>query len=91
LPGLVIAVAEVAGDLAALTRHAAAPAAESQPARLQYRSWTDLAGEYRVEAALLDSTGGAVRLQKRDGHIFTMRLERLSKADQEFVKAQSKE
>jgi hypothetical protein len=57
----------------------AAPAAE-------YRSWTDNTGEHTVEARFKGMGFGQVRLVKRDGQEITLPLEKLSAADQEWVK-----
>lgn len=52
------------------------------------RQWTDSTGKYTVEAEFLDFKDGKVRMKKDDGKTISMALERLSNADQEFVKSQ---
>ncbi len=54
------------------------------------REWTDDTGKYKVEAECVgfeESPTPTVRLKKHDGKIITVQLNRLSRADQEFVKA----
>jgi len=53
------------------------------------RLWTDISGQYSVEArfvAVLD--GDIVRLQRADGRYVRVALNKLSLADQQFVQAQ---
>lgn len=52
------------------------------------RTWTDSTGTYKTEAELVDFKNGIVRLKKADGTVVSLPLERLSKADQQFVKSQ---
>jgi len=50
------------------------------------RTWTDNTGEFTIEATLLGFKDGQVSLKRSDGRVVTLPLERLSQADQEFVK-----
>jgi hypothetical protein len=50
------------------------------------RTWQDRSGRYRVEAELLAVQGSEVRLRRTDGRVFTIRLDRLSRADREYVR-----
>ena len=52
------------------------------------REWTDSTGKYRVKGTLMDLREGQVRLRKLDGTMITLPLERLSTADQTFIKEQ---
>jgi uncharacterized protein with FMN-binding domain len=52
------------------------------------RTWTDSTGTYQVQAELVDEDGGTVRLRKRDGQIVSLPLERLSTADQAYIRSQ---
>ena len=51
------------------------------------RTWTDSTGNHTVEAEFVDLKDGKVRLKKEDGKTITIPIERLSEADQEFVKS----
>jgi mono/diheme cytochrome c family protein len=51
------------------------------------REWTDDTGKFRVEADLVAVRNGRVILEKPDGKILTIPLERLSAADREFLKS----
>ncbi len=53
------------------------------------RKWVDATGAFSVEAELVDLRDGKVRLKKTNGHIITLLLEKLSKADQEFLEQRS--
>ena len=50
------------------------------------RAWTDASGQHRTEAAFAGLTEGQVRLRRPDGTVRTLPLEKLSKADQEWVR-----
>lgn len=49
--------------------------------QLQYRTWTDDSGKFRVEAALITVKDGTVYLERKDGVILEVPLSRLSDAD----------
>jgi len=52
------------------------------------RTWTDSTGQYKTEAEFLDFQDGIVRLRRADnGEIKSVPLEKLSEADQQFVKS----
>jgi HEAT repeat protein len=68
-----------AGETATLGDDAAT--SEAKP-----RTWTDSTGEFKIEATLLGLKDGQVTLERTDGRVVALPLERLSKADQEFVK-----
>ena len=49
------------------------------------RTWTDHTGQFTIEAKLVEFKDGVVHLKNRDGEILTIRADRLSKADQEYI------
>src|SRR5262245_30166152 len=51
------------------------------------REWTDASGKFRIEAELVAVRNGKVILEKADGSVITVPLDKLSTADQEFLKA----
>jgi len=58
------------------------------PVQAEMRTWTDSSGAYRVEAELVDENDGTVRLKRGDGRIVSLPLDRLSPADQAYVRNQ---
>ena len=58
----------------------------ARPAWAEVRPWTDSSGAYRVEAEFVDEAGGTVRLRRSDGRIVSLPLERLSAADQTYIR-----
>ena len=52
----------------------------------QTREWTDSTGSFHLQAEYLGFDDGKVRLQKADGTVIAVPLERLSQADREFVR-----
>lgn len=54
------------------------------------RTWTDAAGRFTVEAQLLKQTESAVQLRKSDGRTVTVPVNKLSKADQEYLAQRAK-
>jgi len=81
VPRMTVAVAWAGVVLSAVV---AAAQAEDE-----FRIWTDNTGQHRVEAALVVVRNGQVYLEKRDGKVINLPLGRLSRADQEFLKAGS--
>ena len=61
-------------------------AVASEGARAATRRWTDSTGTYNCEAEFLNFTDGSVELKTVKNKIISVPLERLSHADQEFVK-----
>jgi len=55
---------------------------EKVPAR---RTWKDTTGKYTVEAELVESKDGIVRMRKQSGEVVSVPLDRLSLADQKYV------
>ena len=56
-------------------------AAEKQ----EFRTWTDIKGR-KLEAAMVDVRDGNVLLKLSDGKVYPWPIEKLSKADQDYVK-----
>jgi hypothetical protein len=50
------------------------------------RTWTDSTGKHKIEATYLGVEDNKVKLHRTDGKEIAVPLDRLSKADQEFVK-----
>ena len=50
------------------------------------RKWTDATGKHAMEAELVEATGGTVRLKTENGRIISLPLEKLSDADQRYVR-----
>ena len=55
----------------------------------QARQWADATGKFTVEADFVDFKDGKVQLKKADGSTITVPVERLSNADQKFVRETS--
>ena len=70
--------------LAALRPAAGQEAAADRP---PLRTWTDSSGQHQTEAVFVGALDGEVVLKKKDGSIVSLRLEKLSQADQEYVKS----
>lgn len=50
-----------------------------------FRTWTDATGEFKIEAKVVRQKQGFVQLQKRDGELVSLKIEKLSPADQDFL------
>jgi tetratricopeptide (TPR) repeat protein len=61
----------------------------SSPANANAREWTDATGTQRIKAEFVESNGGVVSLRLPDGNIRSVRLEKLSPADQMFVRQEA--
>jgi hypothetical protein len=57
-------------------------------ATLFARTWNDSTGRYRVEAELRDVAADHVSLEKADGTVVQVPLDRLSSADQQYVRSE---
>jgi mono/diheme cytochrome c family protein len=55
------------------------------------REWNDTSGKFRTEADFVASRNGKVILEKTDGSIITIPLEKLSEEDQAYVRSQTAE
>src|SRR5438105_3803872 len=53
------------------------------------REWNDSTGKFKIEAELVAVRSGKVILEKPDGTVITVPLEKLSAADQEFLRKQT--
>lgn len=64
------------------------PAGTTAAAQGVVRTWSDASGKFRVEAQFVELADGKVRLQRTDGQVISVPLDRLSPADQAFVAEQ---
>lgn len=55
------------------------------PLSHNYRTWTDTTGGFSVEAEFAGAGFGKVKLRKRDGSQISVRLDRLSEADRQWI------
>ena len=53
------------------------------------REWSDASGKFRIQAELIAVHNGKAVLEKTDGSIISVPVEKLSAADQEFLKSQA--
>ena len=60
---------------------------EPQP-MTDVRTWTDVSGAFTQEAAMVKFANGKVHLQKPDGKVTSVPIEKLSKEDQKFVRSE---
>ena len=51
-----------------------------------FRTWTGATGKHKIKAKLVATKKGWVQLQTRDGKKISLPIEKLSKADQDFLK-----
>jgi hypothetical protein len=54
-----------------------------------YRTWSDRSGKFRIKAKLRSVAGGKVSLERHDGKIIEVPLDKLSEADRQFIEGQS--
>jgi hypothetical protein len=84
------------GDQAATTTPApSAPSGPVTPAKpaapvAEYRTWTNDTGEFKVEAELVNFEFDLVTLRRRDGKVLSLRIEKLSTADQAIIREKFK-
>lgn len=50
------------------------------------RTWTDDTGQFTVKARMTSFADGKIRLQRADGRVVILSLEKVSQADQEYVR-----
>lgn len=50
------------------------------------RTWEDAAGTFRIEAKLIEADASSTRLERPDGKVSVVPMDKLSKKDQEFVR-----
>ncbi len=53
------------------------------------RTWSDATGTYRLEARLVSVQDNLVRLCNAEGKFFRIAMQKLSAADQQFVRTQT--
>jgi len=67
---------------------AVAPILAAPPAPvIASRKWTDSTGQHSVQAEFVDAKDGTVRLKREDGKTISVPIDKLSKADQQYVKS----
>jgi mono/diheme cytochrome c family protein len=59
------------------------------PALALGREWMDASGKFKIEAELVAVRNGKAILEKPDGSVITVPVDKLSPADQEFLRAKS--
>ena len=59
-----------------------------RPSIARARKWTDATGNFTVEAELVQSKDGTVRLKKGNGQIINLPVEKLSEADREYLRSE---
>jgi hypothetical protein len=79
-------------ELAEIDPHSEVLAAESRaappPASVEFRVWTDSSGQHKTDARLVAVKQGWVQLEKRDGQTISLPIQRLSAADQRYLRNQ---
>ncbi|MGO8748903.1 MAG: SHD1 domain-containing protein [Thermoguttaceae bacterium] len=55
--------------------------------RSEQRLWKDTTGKFQIHAALIEQTASAVRLRTADGREVSVPIQRLSQADQDYLKS----
>ncbi len=59
-------------------------------AAAEVRTWKDKSGKFSIRAELVESDGTTVKLKKEDGTAISVRVDRLSDADRQFLVSQEK-
>ena len=59
---------------------------QANPATFAARKWTDKSGKFNVTAELIDVVDGKAPLRKQNGKVLTIPTERLSEADQTYLR-----
>ena len=73
--------------IAATSRPATSAAPPPRPRVAgKFRTWHDASGEHAIQAALVWSSAGKVRLRKENGTTIDVPLEKLSDEDQEYIR-----
>lgn len=53
----------------------------------EQRLWKDATGKFQIQAVLVEQTATSVRLQTTDGREISVPVQRLSQADQDYLKS----
>lgn len=74
---------------------ASTPSSPAEPVKpaappAEYRTWTNDTGEFKVEAELVNFEFDLVTLRRRDGKVLSLRIEKLSTADQAIIREKFK-
>lgn len=51
----------------------------------EFRTWSDATGKFSVDAKFISRENDEIKLEKEDGRVITLALEKLSKADQDYL------
>jgi len=51
----------------------------------EFHTWTS--GKFTTEAQFLSMTAGVVKLKKRDGDVVEISIDKLSEADQQYIRS----
>jgi hypothetical protein len=60
--------------------------ATMETAKAETRTWSDLTGKFKIDASFISLVDGKVNLRRADGKTLSVPLDKLSTADQAFVK-----
>jgi hypothetical protein len=78
-------------DIAPIVERLKAEAAAKQPEKTEtdvkqeWREWSDATGQFKLTARLISITDGKVKLEKKDGSVANVPVDKLSEADQKVV------
>ena len=59
--------------------------ASDNPERSKMRTWTDSTGRFKIKAKCIGLEDGKVKLEKPDGTVITVPLDKLSESDKRFL------
>jgi len=77
-------------DIAPIVERLKAEAVANKPANEkmaepEFREWSDATGQFKLTARLISVTDGKVKLEKKDGSVANVPVDKLSEADQKMV------
>lgn len=78
-------------DIAPIVERLKAEAAAKQPEKAEpqtteeWREWSDATGQFKLTARLISVADGKVKLEKKDGSVANVPIDKLSEADQKVV------
>ena len=58
---------------------------DSDEPRKKVRTWTDASGKFKIKASLLNTKNGKVELEKEDGRVITLAVNKLSSEDKKYL------
>lgn len=83
--GSALALAE-AGIGAAAVEESQAPKRPVKPPEPELREWRDASGQFRVEARFRGAAVGKVKLERENGEVVEVAIDRLSEEDQDWIR-----